>query len=79
MKFWVDAQLPPKLAEWLSKEYGVDAVSLRDIGMRDSSDLEIFQAALRAQAVLISKDGDFVELVSRHGAPRNSCGSPAVT
>ena len=38
MKFWVDAQLPPKLAEWLSKEYGVDAVSLRDIGMRDSSD-----------------------------------------
>ena len=69
MKFWVDAQLPPLLAEWLSKEYGVDAHSLRDLGLRDAPDIEIFQAALRAQAVVISKDSDFVELVSRHGSP----------
>jgi predicted nuclease of predicted toxin-antitoxin system len=26
MKFRVDAQLPSMLAEWLSKEYGVDAL-----------------------------------------------------
>lgn len=69
MKFWVDAQLPPRLAEWLSKAYGVDAVSLRDLGLRDAPDIEIFQAANRAQAVVISKDSDFVELVSRHGSP----------
>ncbi len=69
MKFWVDAQLPPMLAEWLTKEYGVDAISLRDLGLRDAPDIEIFQAAHRAQAVVISKDSDFVELVSRHGSP----------
>jgi predicted nuclease of predicted toxin-antitoxin system len=57
------------LAEWLSKEYGVDALSLRDIGLRDAPDVEIFQAARKAQAVVISKDSDFVELVSRHGSP----------
>lgn len=69
MKFWVDAQLPPMLAEWLSTEYRVDAHSLRDLGLRDASDIEIFQAARTAQTVVISKDSDFVELVSRHGPP----------
>jgi predicted nuclease of predicted toxin-antitoxin system len=57
------------LAEWLSKEYRVDAMSLRDLGLRDAGDIEIFQAAQKAQAVVISKDSDFVELVSRHGSP----------
>jgi predicted nuclease of predicted toxin-antitoxin system len=69
MKLWVDAQLPPMLAEWISREYGVDAKSLRDLGLRDASDIEIFQAAHKAQAIVISKDNDFVELVSRHGPP----------
>lgn len=69
MKFWVDAQLPPMLAQWLTKEYGVEGVSLRDLAMRDATDIEIFQAAHRAQVVVISKDSDFVELVSRHGSP----------
>ncbi|TAN46413.1 MAG: hypothetical protein EPN21_20545 [Methylococcaceae bacterium] len=69
MKFWVDAQLPPMLARWLSTEYAVEALSLRDLGLRDASDVEIFQAARRVQAVVISKDSDFVELVSRHGPP----------
>jgi predicted nuclease of predicted toxin-antitoxin system len=57
------------LADWLSTEYGVEALSLRDLGLRDSPDIEIFQAARRAQVAVISKDSDFVELVSRHGAP----------
>lgn len=69
MKFWVDAQLPPLLAEWLSRSQGVEALSLRDIGLRDAADDEIFRAAQQAQIVMISKDSDFVELVSRHGSP----------
>ena len=69
MKFWVDAQLPPMLAQWLSKEYGVDARPLRELGLRDASDIEIFQAAHDAEVVVISKDSDFVELVARHGTP----------
>lgn len=69
MKFWVDAQLPPLLAEWLSQNHGVEAQSLRELGLRDATDEEIFRAARQAQAVMISKDSDFVDLVSRHGAP----------
>ncbi len=69
MKFWVDAQLPPMLAACLSRQYSIDAISLRDLGLRDAADIEIFQAAQREQVVMISKDSDFVELVSRHGSP----------
>ncbi len=69
MKFWVDAQLPPLLAEWLSKIHGVEARSLRELGLRDAADDEIFRTARQAQVVMISKDSDFVDLVSRHGTP----------
>ena len=69
MKFWVDAQLPPALAAWLSEKYAVEALSLRDLGMRDATDAEIFETARQAGAVIISKDSDFVDLVSRHGIP----------
>lgn len=69
MKFWVDAQLPPQLADWLQTEFLVDAVSLRDLGLRDASDDVIFQSAHAAGVVIISKDSDFVDLVSRYGTP----------
>ena len=69
MKFWVDAQLPPALATWLSRQYAVDATSLRDLGLRDAADIDIFRAAQQEKLVLISKDSDFVDLVSRHGPP----------
>ena len=69
MKFWVDAQLPPMLANWLSTQFDVEALSLRDLGLRDSTDGEIFKAAQQAKVVVISKDCDFVEMVSRYGAP----------
>ena len=69
MKFWVDAQLPPQLAEWLAVEFQVEANSLRDLGLRDAADLDIFHQARQPGIVLISKDSNFVELVSRFGAP----------
>ncbi|MDP2430488.1 MAG: DUF5615 family PIN-like protein [Pseudomonadota bacterium] len=72
MIFWVDAQLPPGLAVWLRESKGVDAKALREVGLRDAEDVEIFMAARRdcgTEAVVISKDSDFVELVMRHGAP----------
>ncbi|MHB1272879.1 MAG: DUF5615 family PIN-like protein [Rhodanobacter sp.] len=69
MKFWLDAQLPPRLAAWLVQTYGVEASALRDLGLRDASDRRIFDAARLAEAVLISKDIDFVNLVQEIGAP----------
>lgn len=69
MKFWVDAQLPPALAKWLSETYDIEAFSLRDLGLRDAADGEIFESARQEGIVVISKDSDFVDLVSRHGVP----------
>jgi predicted nuclease of predicted toxin-antitoxin system len=69
VKFWVDAQLPPLLATWLSEQFHVEAFSLRTLGLRDACDAEIFQAAQQQDIVIISKDSDFVELVSRYGTP----------
>ncbi len=69
MTFWLDAQLPPALARHLTERFGVEAKTLRSLGMRDASDREIFDAAKRDGADIITKDGDFVELVERLGAP----------
>lgn len=69
MTFWIDAQLPPQLAQWLSNRFGVSAQAIRDLGLRNAEDKEIFQAAREAGAVLISKDSDFVDLVLHHGPP----------
>ena len=69
MKFWIDAQLPPLLTEWLSAQFNVEAFSLRTLGLRDATDAAIFQAAQQQGIVIISKDSDFVEMVSRYGPP----------
>ncbi|HRE16126.1 MAG TPA: DUF5615 family PIN-like protein [Rhodocyclaceae bacterium] len=69
MIFWIDAQLPPTLAEWLAQTFSVQALSLRDLGLRDARDREIFFAARQAGAVVISKDSDFVDLVEALDIP----------
>lgn len=69
MLLWIDAHLSPALAPWLRTTFGVEAVPLRELGLRDAEDVTIFSQARAAGAVLLTKDSDFVELVSRHGSP----------
>lgn len=69
MKFWIDAQLPPSLAPWLTQRFSVTATAVRDLGLRDVTDEVIFRRARSAEVVMISKDFDFVEMVTRYGAP----------
>lgn len=69
MTLWLDAQLPPHLAIWIQQTFSINAIALRDIGLRDATDNAIFDAAKIANAILISKDSDFVEIVMRHGTP----------
>jgi len=45
MIFWIDAQISPAIAFWIKHNFAIDAVSLRDIGLRDAEDTDIFQAA----------------------------------
>ena len=67
MKIWVDAQLPPKLANWLSATFRLDAAALRDLSLRDAQDIVIFEAARAENAVIMTKDSDFIDLVCRLG------------
>jgi predicted nuclease of predicted toxin-antitoxin system len=69
MKIWIDAQLPPTLARWLSEMFDVEATALRELGLRDAQDIEIFNAARAVNAVILTKDSDFVDLACRLGTP----------
>lgn len=69
MTIWVDAQLSPLLAKWIGVRFGVPAVSIRDLGLRDSKDIDIFRAARKADVIVLTKDADFPHLLSQHGPP----------
>ena len=69
MTVWLDAHLSPALASWLSATFGVAAVAVRDLGLRDALDPPIFAAANAAGAVVLTKDYDFAEMVTRLGPP----------
>jgi len=69
MRIWVDAQLSPRTARWIAEHCGVAAEALRDLGLRDASDETIFARAKAASAIVLTKDSDFVELLSRKGSP----------
>ena len=58
MKIWVDAQLPPMLANWLSATFGLEASALRDLSLRDAQDIEIFEAARAENAVIMTENKD---------------------
>jgi predicted nuclease of predicted toxin-antitoxin system len=69
MTIWIDAQLPPAIATWVSSTFGVTALALRDIGLRDAEDPEIFEAAKAQGVIFMTKDSDFVDLADRFGSP----------
>ena len=69
MIVWLDAQLPPGLAQWLRQEMGLDARALKELGLRDARHVDIFEAARNAGVVPMSKHSDFVGLVQRLGTP----------
>ncbi len=69
MTIWVDAQLSPAIAFWIENNFDVQSVALRDLGLRDSEDIEIFEEAKKADAVVMTKDSDFVSLLERLDVP----------
>jgi predicted nuclease of predicted toxin-antitoxin system len=69
MTIWIDAQLSPAIALWIGNNFNVKAFALRDLGLRDAEDLEIFQEAKNANAVVMTKDSDFVSLLDRLSSP----------
>ena len=66
---WVDAQLPPALARWLTAEHQHDAHHVQDLGFLTAPDRVIFSVARTADAVMVTKNSDFVRLHEEQGSP----------
>lgn len=83
MTLWLDAQLPPSAAAWITATFGIAAQAVRDLGLRDAKDSPIFFAARAAGAVVMTKDSDFVDLLKQHGPPPQvlwvTCGNTSKT
>jgi predicted nuclease of predicted toxin-antitoxin system len=65
----LDAQLSPRLAPWIEETFEVECFHLRDLGLREAEDPDIFQKARDAGSVFMTKDEDFIRLVERNGPP----------
>jgi predicted nuclease of predicted toxin-antitoxin system len=60
MKLLIDAQLSPAIALWINDTFAnIQAVSVWQVGLRDASDLEIFNNAKVNGFIVVSKDADF--------------------
>jgi predicted nuclease of predicted toxin-antitoxin system len=64
MNLLIDAQLPPRLAEWL-RANGCQATAVRDLGLRDAVDKEIWDFAVTQNCIIVTKDEDFAEMATR--------------
>lgn len=62
MIFLVDNQLPAALARYIQSEFGLRALHVTDIGLRNASDAEVWKYASATDSVLISKDEDFATM-----------------
>ena len=69
MTIWMDAHLSPRTARWIAANFPVTAAPLRDLDLRDASDDEIFAAARAANAIVLTKDSDFIRLLEQQGSP----------
>ena len=83
MKIWLDAQLSPAIMEWISTNFDVAVFSLRDLGLRDAQDKDIFFAARKENAIVMTKDSDFIKLLEQNGTPPKviwlTCGNTSNT
>ena len=60
MILWVDAQLSPELASWITGSFGVEASPVLDLGLLHAKDVDIYLAASGAGSVIVTKDSDFL-------------------
>ena len=72
---WVDVHISPAVAKWIAAELGHPALSVRDLGLRNAKDKDIFAAAGQAQAIVMTKDADFL-VAKNHSSAGRVVGQP---
>lgn len=65
----LDVHIPPALALWVTSNFQLECFSATYLNLREAEDNEIFSIAREKNAVVITKDEDFVSLLTRHGSP----------
>lgn len=65
MRFIIDAQLPPLLAQWLTAR-GHASTHVADLGLAAADDAFILKHAIGIGAIVVTKDADFAHLVADH-------------
>ena len=68
MKFLFDQNLSPRLPQVLADIYA-GSVHVRDIGMRNATDTEIWEHAKNKDFLIVSKDSDFQARSLLYGSP----------
>jgi len=68
MKLLFDQNLSPRLPRLLADIYA-ESVHVREIGLRDAGDLEIWQYGKVHGYAIVSKDSDFQQRSLLYGAP----------
>jgi predicted nuclease of predicted toxin-antitoxin system len=66
---WIDAQMSPAIAAWITDNFSVMCLAVREVGLRDAEDREIFLEARKQSAIVMTKDSDFITLQNELGAP----------
>lgn len=70
-EFWIDLNLPPKMAQWLIENYNVAARSFKELHFETTSDIEVYKIAAKHQHIIVitTKDVDFRNIQSAIGSP----------
>ena len=68
MKLLFDQNVSPRLPRLLADLYP-DSAHVREIGLRDASDAEIWEYAKKNDFVIVSKDSDFQQRSLLYGHP----------
>jgi len=69
MIIWIDAQLSPIISNWIQKEFSIDCSHVMDLALLNASDEEIFFKAREKGVIVMSKDIDFVNLLTKYQSP----------
>jgi predicted nuclease of predicted toxin-antitoxin system len=60
---WLDVHISPKLSPWIQDAFGIEVLHLRDIELGKAKDSDIFYRARDANAIVMTKDRDFIDLL----------------